>query len=131
MKQIFNEKQLIIIWVVGVIVSVVLIVSTTKYDIWPAYGRRDSLEDFFRSLDWIKVVAAPLVILGALLIITFGGEERTVQNLEKETRKRDRAFLRCWEKGMSDKELARKFNLEIQGVKALKEKLRKTKGGTR
>jgi len=43
--------------------------------------------------------------------------------LEKEQKKRDNAFLKCWRKGMSDEELARKFNLKIEGVKALKERL--------
>lgn len=52
-------------------------------------------------------------------------KEQKVQNLETEQRKRDNAFLKCWEKGMSDEELARKFNLKIQGVKALKERLKK------
>jgi len=47
-----------------------------------------------------------------------------VQNLEREQRKRDNAFLKCWEKGMSDEELARQFNLKIEGVKALKKTLK-------
>lgn len=43
---------------------------------------------------------------------------------EKLQRKRDKEFLKCWKKGMSDEELARKFNVNIQGVKALKKRLK-------
>lgn len=51
-------------------------------------------------------------------------KEEKPQNLEREQRERDNAFLRCWGKGMNDEELAKKFNLEIEGVKALKERLK-------
>ena len=51
-------------------------------------------------------------------------KEKKVQNLEEEQKKRDNVFLKYWKKGMSDEELAKKFNLEIEGVKALKEKLK-------
>jgi len=34
-------------------------------------------------------------------------------------RERDQAFLECWKKGMTDEELTKKFNLGIEGVKAL------------
>lgn len=51
-------------------------------------------------------------------------KEEKAQNLEGEQRKRDDAFFKCWEKGMSDEELTRKFNLKIEGVKALKERLK-------
>jgi len=51
-------------------------------------------------------------------------KEEKIQNLEKEQRERDNTFLKCWEKGMRDEELAKKFNLGIEGVKALKGRLR-------
>ena len=50
--------------------------------------------------------------------------ERKPHNLEEEETERDKAFLKCWKKGMSDEELAREFDLKIEGVKALKQRLR-------
>lgn len=46
-----------------------------------------------------------------------------IRKRENEQRKRDNVFLECWKKGMSDRQLARKFNLRIQGVKAVKQRL--------
>ncbi len=48
-----------------------------------------------------------------------------IQDLERLMRERDKAFLKCWEKGMRDEELAKKFNLGIEGVNALKGRLRR------
>lgn len=51
-------------------------------------------------------------------------KEKKVQNLEEEQKKRDNVFLKCWKKGINDEELAEKFNLEIEGVKTLRERLK-------
>lgn len=76
------------------------------------------------------------MIIGGLLIVTFSNRElpeekgqkltrKMAQDLDKARRKRDAAFLKCWKKGMRDEELAGKFDLKVQGVKALKERLGK------
>ena len=52
-------------------------------------------------------------------------KEEKIKNLERAQRKKDDAFLKYRGKGMSDEELARKFNLKIEDVKVLKERLKK------
>lgn len=125
MRQVFNRNQLEVMWGVGIFICIFFIFTSGVENISSPY--------YYYRIDWNRALLYPVIIVGALLVITFSerelSKEEIAENLEKETRKRDKTFLRCWKKGMSDKELARKFNLKTQGVKALKERLKKTKEG--
>lgn len=123
MRQILNYKQLAVMWIVGIVVCIHLIIN---YGI--RYGRI--------YIDWNYTLIYPLLIIGGLLVVTFSKRKlleeitqrlrsrKVAQELDKARRKRDASFVKCWKKGMSDEELAGEFSLKIQGIKALKEKLK-------
>jgi len=147
MRRVFNKKQLIVLWVVGIVVCTFFIFT-------PKEGGkvvRSSMSFRYRKINLNRVLIYPLVIIGGLLVITLGPRrldeeeiekkqrkldreqrereqyererEQRIEKMEQKERKRDNVFLIYWEHGMSDKELAKKFHLKIEGVRALKEKL--------
>lgn len=46
--------------------------------------------------------------------------ERDKEKLQEERRKRDNAFVKSWDRGASNEELAKEFGLEAEGVKKLR-----------
>jgi len=128
MRQIFNRDQLEVMWGVGVFICIFFIFTSGVENISSPY--------YYYRIDWNRALLYPVIIIGALLVITFSekrpaedirekSSKKIVQDLQREREKRDNAFLKCWKKGMSDEELARKFNLKIESVKTLKERLKR------
>ena len=114
-------------WIVGIVVCIHLILN---------YGVSIGRITETLYIDWNYTLIYPLLIIGGLLVVTLSksellkeitqwlGSRKVAQDLDKARRKRDASFVKCWKKGMSDEELAGEFNLKVQGVKVLKERLK-------
>jgi len=75
---------------------------------------------------WIVIdFTAAIVFLASIFLIKpeRAVKRSRVEDLEKLTKERDQAFLECCRRGMSDEELAEEFDIRIEGVKELKQKL--------
>ena len=59
MRQMFNYKQLAVMWIVGIVVCIHLIIN---------YG-------ITYRIDWNYTLIYPLLIIGGLLVITFSKSE--------------------------------------------------------
>ena len=136
MKQIFNKKQLIVIWIIGIIICIFLIWSSVEF-------RRGRWGSGYHT-DWVRALVYPTIIIGGLLVLTLSGRkemsaeeiardltERDKKKLEEERRRRekyeeesrkfrDNTFVKSWDRGASDEKLVEKFDLTAEKVKKLK-----------
>lgn len=142
MRQIFNKKQLIVIWIIGIAICIFFIWSSVEVgqDRWWTEGY--SGPDY--HTDWGRALVYPTIIIGGLLVLTLAGRkemsaeeiargliERDKEEVEKEhirrekyeeeRRKfRDNTFVKSWDRGASDGELVEEFDLTAEEVKKLK-----------
>lgn len=68
MRRVFNKKQLIVMWVVGIVVCVLLFLTIQETRTYIFGGARIG----YRATDWKRASLYSVVIVGALLVVTFG-----------------------------------------------------------
>ena len=68
MRRVFNKKQLIVMWVVGIVVCVLLFLTIQETRTYIFGGARIG----YRAPDWKRASLYSVVIVGALLAVTFG-----------------------------------------------------------
>jgi len=73
MKQVFNQRQLIVMWIVGIVVCIWLVSISTQatVDAWWRYG----FYYYHEYVNWDRALVYPLIIIGVLLVITFAKGE--------------------------------------------------------
>lgn len=76
MRQIFNKRQLIVIWLIGVVVCFLVFESSVIVgrQAGEIYGRGlrnwTIYFDPYRAVNWLRLTLIPIII-GTLLVITF------------------------------------------------------------
>jgi len=78
MRQVFNKKQLAIMWVVGIVICVIffLTIQETRTEIF------GEARIGYRAPDWKRASLYSVVIVGALLVVTFGKRQSPKERKE-------------------------------------------------
>ena len=68
MRQMFSKKQLVVIWIVGIVICIFLIWSSIEV-------RRSTWGPPYYHTDWVRALVYPTIVIGGLLVLTLAGRK--------------------------------------------------------